>query len=433
LSSQAFAGLGASRAVVEALSKRGVHEPFPVQTLVVPDVLAGRDVLVKSPTGSGKTLAFAVPMADRIEAEDPRPSALVLAPTRELAGQIADEMRPIAHARALSVAAVYGGAGIDRQAKQARRAHILVATPGRLEDLMARGAVKLGQVRILVLDEADRMLDMGFQPAVDRIVKSVPRERQTLFFSATLDGVAGKLARQYTRDARSHEIAPKIERAADVQHRFVSVSHDSKLDALVRELGDRERGRTLVFVRTKRGADRLVKRLRTRNIEALSMHGNKTQSQREKALARFGAGHVDTLVATDVAARGLDVDDITHVINFDAPDDDDGYVHRVGRTGRAGRTGVGITFVGSDQAGEIQGMARRLALQADFGRMDSTGHGSSNGHRGSNGHGGGSNGQARSNGHGGSKKSPRSNGSGPGGRRHSAGQAQPRARRRRSR
>ncbi|MGI8512755.1 MAG: DEAD/DEAH box helicase [Solirubrobacteraceae bacterium] len=386
MSSQAFAGLGASRAVVDALSERGIHEPFPVQKLVVPDVLAGRDVLVKSPTGSGKTLAFAVPLADRIEADDPRPSALVLAPTRELACQIAEDMRPVAHARALSVAAVYGGAGIERQAKQARRAHILVATPGRLEDLIARGAVTLERVRILVLDEADRMLDMGFRPAVDRIVGSLPRKRQTLFFSATLDGAVGKLARVYTTDARSHEHAPQREHRADVEHRFVSVTQDSKLDALVHELGDRDRGRTLVFVRTKRGADRLVKRLRTRNIDALAMHGNKTQPQREKALARFGAGQVDTLVATDVAARGLDIDDITHVINFDAPDDADGYVHRVGRTGRAGRTGVGITFVGSGQAGDVHGMARRLSLQAEFGRMDSTDRGSSTDHGSSNGH-----------------------------------------------
>jgi len=378
LSSQAFADLGASSAVVGALAEGGIHDPFPVQRLVVPDVLAGRDVLVKSPTGSGKTLAFAVPMVDRIQAEDPRPSALVLAPTRELAQQIVEDMRPLAQARALSVAAVYGGAGLERQAKLARRAHILVATPGRLEDLMERGAVKLGRVRILVLDEADRMLDMGFRPPVDRIVSAVPRERQTLFFSATLEGDVGGLARRYTRNARSHEHAHKRERRGDVQHRFVSVTRDSKLDALVRELRDRDRGLTLVFVRTKRGADRLVKRLRTRDIEALAMHGNKSQSQREKALARFGAGHVDTLVATDVAARGLDIDDITHVINYDAPGDRDGYVHRVGRTARAGKTGVGITFVASEQADDVRKIAHRLSLQNEFGRMSSAGR---SGHR----------------------------------------------------
>ena len=373
MSSQAFAGLGASRAVVEALAEGGIHEPFPVQELVIPDVLEGRDVLVKSPTGSGKTLAFAVPMVDRIQSSDPRPSALILVPTRELAGQVVDDFRPLAHARALSVAAVYGGVGLERQAKQARRAHIVVATPGRLEDLMGRGALSLDRVTTLVLDEADRMLDMGFKPAVDRIVDTLPRKRQTLFFSATLDGVVGRVARDYTRDARSHEHAPKRERRADVQHRFVSVTHDAKLDALVRELRDPERGLTLVFVRTKRGADRLVKRLRSHDIQALAMHGNKTQSQREKALARFGSGHVDTLVATDVAARGLDIDDITHVINFDAPEDQDAYTHRVGRTGRAGRTGTGVTFVAGEQRDDVRKIARGLELQDEFGRMNGSG------------------------------------------------------------
>jgi ATP-dependent RNA helicase RhlE len=362
LSSQGFRGLGASRAVAEALGKRGIEAPFAVQRLVLPDAMAGRDVLVKSPTGSGKTLAFAIPLVERLEAGDPRPSALVLAPTRELASQIVEQMQPIAHARALSVAAVYGGAGLERQAKLARRAHILVATPGRLEDLVARRAIHLGKVRILVLDEADRMLDMGFRPAVDRIAACIPRDRQTLFFSATLDGNVGRLARAYTSDPRSHEHAPPRERRGHVDHRFVSVTRDTKFDALVRELHDRDRGLTLVFVRTKRGADRLVKRLRAREIDALAMHGNKTQSQRERALARFEAGAVDTLVATDVAARGLDIDDITHVINFDAPEDRDGYVHRVGRTGRAGRGGTGITLVAPDQSDSVRRLARGLAL-----------------------------------------------------------------------
>jgi superfamily II DNA/RNA helicase len=364
---QSFTDLGASRPVVDALAARGIAEAFPVQKLVIPDVLEGRDVLVKSPTGSGKTLAFAVPIVDRIQATDRRPAALVLVPTRELASQIVDETRELAASKALSVAAVYGGAGIERQAKQAARAHIIVATPGRLEDLMARRAITLEHVRILVLDEADRMLDMGFRPPVDRIVSKVPRKRQTLFFSATLDGEVRSLARAYTRDARAHEHAPKTARRADVQHRFVRVSHDGKLDALVRELRDRDRGLTLVFVRTKRGADRLVKRLRGADIEAVAMHGDKTQGQRERALARFGDGTIDTLVATDVAARGLDVDDVTHVINYDAPADRDGYVHRVGRTGRAGRTGTGVTFVAADQAKVVEGIARELSLQSEFG------------------------------------------------------------------
>jgi len=366
VSTKSFAGLGASRPVVDALTEGGITAAFPVQRMVLPDALAGRDVLAKAPTGSGKTVAFAVPIVERLETGDPRPSALVLAPTRELACQIVADIKPLAGARGLSVAAVYGGAGIERQSKLARRAHILVATPGRLEDLIERGTVDLAHVRILVLDEADRMLDMGFRPPVDRIVALMPRKRQTLFFSATLDGEVNRLARAYTSDPRRHEHAHPQERRGDVHHRFVSVTHDSKLDALVRELHDSERGLTLVFVRTKHGADRLVKRLRARDIEALAMHGNKTQSQREKALARFGSGRVDTLVATDVAARGLDVDDITHVINFDAPADRDGYVHRVGRTGRAGRTGVGVTFVGPEQATDVYEIASGLALKGEF-------------------------------------------------------------------
>jgi superfamily II DNA/RNA helicase len=301
-----------------------------------------------------------------IEPGDPRPSVLVLAPTRELAIQIRNDLQPLAKTQGMSVAAVYGGAGIEPQIKAARRAHMLIATPGRLEDLIERGAVSLDEVRVLVLDEADRMLDMGFRPPVDRIVSRLPRKRQTLFFSATLDGEVGRLAGVYTKDARSHEHAHPAERRGQVEHRFVGVRHETKLDALVRELHDRERGLTLVFVRTKRGADRLVKRLGAHDVEALAMHGNKSQSQRERALARFESGRVDTLVATDVAARGLDIDDITHVINYDAPADREGYVHRVGRTGRAGRRGVGVTFVEHEQARDVHRIAQGQGLEKEF-------------------------------------------------------------------
>jgi len=359
---QSFSDLGVSRPVADALAARGIDTAFPVQDMVIPDALAGNDVLCKSPTGSGKTLAFAAPMVDRLQASDRRPAGLVLVPTRELAIQIVEEIRDLARSRALSVAAVYGGAGIQRQSKAASRAHIVVATPGRLEDLIARRTIGLEHVRILVLDEADRMLDMGFRPAVDRIVARVPRRRQTLFFSATLDAEVRRVAGAFTTDARTHSHAPKAERRTDVQHRFVRVSSAGKVDALVRELRHEERGLTLVFVRTKHGADRLVKRLRGRDIEALAMHGNKSQRQRERALAAFESGRVDTLVATDVAARGLDVDDITHVINFDAPADRDGYVHRVGRTGRAGRSGTGVTFVAADQDKLIGQIAGDLSL-----------------------------------------------------------------------
>jgi ATP-dependent RNA helicase RhlE len=364
--SKSFADLGVSAVVVDALRARDITDPFAIQNLVIPDVLAGHDVLAKSPTGSGKTLAFAVPIVERLQATDRRPGALVLAPTRELALQIVDDMSELAHARALSVACVYGGAGIERQMKLARRAHILVATPGRLEDILQRRAVTLEHIKILVLDEADRMLDMGFRPAVDRIVARTPRSRQTLFFSATLEGDAGTIAKAYTSDARRHEHVPVVDHDAETEHRFLEVRHEGKVDQLIHELRDAERGLTIVFVRTKRGADRLVKRLRDNHVTALAMHGDKTQSQREKALARFERGEVDTLVATDVAARGIDVRDVTHVINYDMPEDRDGYVHRIGRTGRAGRAGIGVTFVLGDQAKDMSKIATDLGLHKEF-------------------------------------------------------------------
>jgi superfamily II DNA/RNA helicase len=361
-----FADLGVSRPVAGALAKRGITAPFAVQKLVIKDVLDGRDVLVQSPTGSGKTLAFGVPLVECIEATDRRPAALILAPTRELALQIVDELHEIATARALSVAPVYGGVGLEKQAKRAARAHIIVATPGRLEDLLQRRSFTLDHVRMLVIDEADRMLDMGFKPAVDRIVAKTPRDRQTLFFSATLEAAAGQVARAYTEDARRHVHEPTIEDAGEVEHRFVHLEHTAKVGALVDELRETERGRTLVFVRTKRGADRLVKRLNQQGVEAAAMHGDKSQNQRQRALANFASGKVDTLVATDVAARGIDVEDITHVINFDAPGDRDSYVHRVGRSGRAGRDGAGISFVLPDQDGEMRKIAASLGLATEY-------------------------------------------------------------------
>jgi superfamily II DNA/RNA helicase len=363
---QSFADLGVSPQVATSLAERGIESPFPVQASVLPDALAGHDVLVQSPTGSGKTLAVGLPLVELIEPDDARAAALVLAPTRELVSQIVDEIRPLAAARGLSVASVYGGVGLEKQAKLARKAHILVATPGRLEDLLSRGAVRLDRVRVLALDEADRMLDMGFRPAVDRIVDRVPRERQTLFLSATLAGEAGSIAAKYTRDARRHEHAPKPGARADIEHRFVAVAHEDKLDSLVRALEGDDAGRSLVFVRTKRGADRLVKRLAKRGVDAAAMHGDKSQSQREKALRRFHSGSLAALVATDVAARGIDVDDVTQVVNFDAPEDRDTYVHRVGRTGRAGRAGVGVTFVMGDQARDVGKIAHELRLHAQF-------------------------------------------------------------------
>ena len=364
--SQSFADLGVSKATVRALSERDIDVPFAVQTGVIPDVLAGKDVLVKSPTGSGKTLAFATPLVDLVRPEGPRPAALILAPTRELASQIVDEMYKICHAKSLSVTAVYGGVGIQKQVRMAARSHIIVATPGRLIDLLDRRAFRLDEIEFLVLDEADRMLDMGFKPVVDKIVKMTPENRQTMLFSATLDGEVGRIAAAYTRSPVRHEHAPTPERVGQIEHRFLRVLHDMKVDHLVKELREGGRGRTLVFVRTKRGADRLVKRLGHHDVKAVAMHGDKSQSQREKALSRFESGHVDTLVATDVAARGIDVADITHVINFDAPGGREDYVHRIGRTARAGATGVGITFVLDDQEQDVAKMAGELGLHSEL-------------------------------------------------------------------
>ncbi|HEX7300298.1 MAG TPA: DEAD/DEAH box helicase, partial [Solirubrobacteraceae bacterium] len=325
MSTQSFADLGVSRAVAGALAERGITSPFPIQRLVIADVLAGHDVLAQSPTGSGKTIAFGAPIADCIEATDRRPAALILAPTRELATQIVADLRPLAHARALKIAPVYGGVGIVKQAELAKRAHIVVATPGRLEDLLGRGDLTLDHVRILVLDEADRMLDMGFKPAVDRIVAQCPHDRQTLFFSATLDGEAGRVARSYTRDARRHDYAPAVTSTATVEHRFVAVERDERVEALLGELRG-ERDLALVFVRTKRGVDRLVKRLSREGVNVVGMHGDKSQGQRERALASFERFDVDTLVATDVAARGLDVEGVTCVIQYQPPGDPTAYL-----------------------------------------------------------------------------------------------------------
>jgi ATP-dependent RNA helicase RhlE len=366
MSKQSFADLGVSGAVFGALSRRGITTPFPVQRLVLEDVLAGRDVLVKAPTGSGKTLAFGIPLVERLSAGS-QPTGLVLAPTRELAAQILTELEPLAAAKKLRVATVYGGVGITAQAAKAKRAHIIVATPGRLEDLLARRAFSLERIRMLVLDEADRMLDMGFRPAIDRIVRACPEARQTLFFSATLEGVAGDLARRYTSDAIAHEHRDASRKEdARVEHRFVAVRDEGRLEALIQEL-ESDRDRAIVFVRTKRGADRLVKRLEGRGLEAIAIHGNKSQGQRDRALARFQSGRVDTLVATDVAARGIDVEGVSHVINFDPPADHQTYVHRVGRTGRAGNSGVGVTIVGSGERGEMRQLARRLGLSHGLG------------------------------------------------------------------
>jgi len=362
---QSFRDLGVSAPVVDVLAARSIHQPFKIQTLVLPDALAGLDVLAKSPTGSGKTLAFALPIVERTTAADERPSALVLVPTRELAAQVSAELESLAPSKGLTVTAVYGGLPLQAQAKRAKKAHILVATPGRLEDLANRQLVDLGHVRILVLDEADRMLDMGFQPQVDRLVRRLPRNRQTMFFSATLDGVVGELARSYTNSPARFQANGAESEPGEIEHRFVAVTSDTKVETLIEHIRSSQ-GLTLVFVRTKRGADKLVQKLGRQNVRAVAMHGDMSQNARERALARFESGKVRTLVATDVAARGLDLDDISHVINFDPPGEDKDYVHRTGRTGRAGRSGKAITYVLPEQQAETSHVARRLGHREQF-------------------------------------------------------------------
>ena len=366
MSSLTFAELGASEAVVSTLAERGIVAPFPIQTLVLRDALAGRDVLARSRTGSGKTLAFGVPIVERLDPEVDTLSALVLVPTRELAVQVSDEIADIARAKGLSIGLAYGGTRLREQAKRASRSQVLVATPGRLEDIAERGLVRLDGIRILVLDEADRMLDMGFQPQVDKIVRRIPRDRQTMFFSATLDGDVGRAAAAYTRSPERHAVQTDGKTIEEVDHRFIPVSAHGKVEALVELLQSEDRGLTLVFVRTKRGADRLASKLKVRGIRAEALHGDLPQRARERALRRFDTGAVDVLVATDVAARGLDLERISHVVNFDPPEDDRSYVHRVGRTGRAGRAGTGVTLVTAEQQGDVSRLAARLDLHEEF-------------------------------------------------------------------
>jgi superfamily II DNA/RNA helicase len=286
-------------------------------------------------------------------------------PTRELAAQVTEELEALAPRKGLRVASVYGGVPLGAQAKRAKSAHILVATPGRLEDLASRRLVDLSYVRTLVLDEADRMLDMGFQPQVDKIVRRLPRNRQTMFFSATLDGKVGQLAASYTNSPSRFAAELSANEPGEIDHRFVPVTTDTKVGTLVEHLRASD-GLTLVFVRTKRGADRLVQKLGRAGVKAVAMHGDMSQRARERSLERFESGKVTTLVATDVAARGLDLDDVTHVINFDPPAEDKGYLHRTGRTGRAGRDGTAITFVLPEQQAETSHVARRLGHTQQF-------------------------------------------------------------------
>jgi len=333
-----FAELGVSDALVKALARRGIHAPFAIQTRALPDGLAGRDVLGRAQTGSGKTLAFGVPMLDRLaggRSRPGRPRGLVLVPTRELAMQVADELRPLADAVGLRVAAVFGGAPYGGQLAALRRGiDIVVATPGRLTDLIDRGACFLDEVSVAVLDEADHMADLGFLPAMVRLLDDVPAGGQRLLFSATLDRGIDRLVRAYLQDPAVHAIAAAASPVESMDHQVFLLDNADKI-AVAAEIAARP-GRTLVFVRTKHGADRLAKQLTKLGAEAAAIHGNLGQNARQRALAGFAAGHPRVLVATDVAARGIHVDDVDLVVHFDPPHDSKDYLHRSGRTARAG-------------------------------------------------------------------------------------------------
>jgi superfamily II DNA/RNA helicase len=358
-----FAGLGVQAPLTAVLADMGIETPFPVQALTVPDALAGRDVCAKAKTGSGKTIAFAVPLVQRIEADDNRrPRGLVLVPTRELALQVVNVFRPLAQPAGLRVVAVYGGTSLDRQVAAARKGvDIVVATPGRLIDLLQRGSLTLDAVDHIVIDEADRMADMGFMPQVEWILRRVGAGLvQTMLFSATLDGQVDGLVRRYLRDPVHHEVVDDTPTVEEMTHRFLAVHEMDRVK--VAAAVARPVGRTLIFVRTKRGADRLVSQLRREQVDVAAIHGDLRQRAREEVLRRFTAGDLPVLVATDVAARGIHVDDVDVVIQFDPPEDHKAYLHRAGRTARAGQRGTVATFVLWNQIVEVERIQRRLGL-----------------------------------------------------------------------
>ncbi|HVL04423.1 MAG TPA: DEAD/DEAH box helicase [Acidimicrobiales bacterium] len=332
--------------------------------MTIPDALAGRDVCGKAQTGSGKTLAFGLPVIMRLtEAKPHRPKALILVPTRELAHQVQEVLTPLAASRGLRLSAVYGGAPMDRQVKALRRGvEIVVATPGRLIDLGDRGEISLSEVETLVLDEADRMVDMGFMPQVEWVLRRLPAEHQTLLFSATLDSDVDHLIKTYVRTPARHEVVSTLPTVESMEHRFLKVHQMDK----VKVAAEIAKGvfRALVFVRTKRGADRLAVQLRKEaGVKCEVLHGDLTQGARQRALQRFTKGDVGILVATDVAARGLDIDGVDVVMHYDPPEDHKAYLHRSGRTARAGEKGVAVSLLLWDQEGESERLRKRLGIR----------------------------------------------------------------------
>jgi superfamily II DNA/RNA helicase len=361
-----FAELGVHPHLVTALAARGLLEPFAIQSRAIPDALAGRDILGRAQTGSGKTLAFGLPLLTRLAAStQPRqqkaPRALVLVPTRELAQQVADVLAPLGQTLGVSIATVYGGVSIGRQIDQVRRADVVVATPGRLTDLIERHACTLARTEITVLDEADHMADLGFLPAVTRLLDQTPADGQRMFFSATLDRGVGALVTKYVTSPALHAV-PETAESTPAEHSILVLHAEDKVPVAA-EIASRP-GRTLFFVRTKHGADRLVKQLSRAGVDAAAIHGNRSQSQRQRALDAFAAGHPRVLVATDVAARGIHVDDVDLVVQFDPPEDHKDYLHRSGRTARAGASGQVVALAERGQVRELQRMHAAAGITA---------------------------------------------------------------------
>ena len=368
MSVNTFGALGVPPHIVEPLRVAGIVEPFPIQSAVIPDALAGRDVTGRAPTGSGKTLAFGIPLVVNLRpALSRRPTALVLGPTRELARQIAAELRPLARVCRHDVVSIYGGVGYQPQRRAlGAGAELVVACPGRLEDLLSMGAVNLDEVVQVVIDEADRMSDMGFMPAVRRIVGQTHPDRQVLLFSATLDGAVGKLAASLQRLPVRHEVGPTGPDTDAATHAFWSVDRAAR-PRLTAEVVN-ALGSTMVFCRTRHGADRLTKQLAHFSVSAAAIHGGRSQPQRDRALKAFATGAVSTLIATDVAARGIHVDDVAAVVHYDPPADAAAYVHRSGRTARAGASGMVVSLVERGAEPDVRRLQRAVGIDAAISR-----------------------------------------------------------------
>jgi ATP-dependent RNA helicase RhlE len=359
-----FSQFSLSPALMGRLEANQFKIPTPVQAAAIPPALEGRDVLATAQTGTGKTLSFLIPIVEMMQKTEARDAcALIVLPTRELAMQIETSFRAIRTSQSQTVALVVGGMSERDQLETIRRgARLIVATPGRLEDFLKRKLVRLAGVKILVLDEVDRMLDMGFEPAIRRIVSMIPKQRQTLCYSATLEGTVKEVSRNYLNNPARVEIGSTMKPAENVELRAFSVDHDKKQE-LLEHLLNADKGSFLVFVRTKHGADRVARRLIRSGHAAIQIHGDRSQSQRNSALRNFSEGRHRVLVATDVAARGIDVANVAQVVNFDLPKVAEDFVHRVGRTGRASAKGIASTFAGPAERGDLRKIERALSIQ----------------------------------------------------------------------